>query len=365
MNAFKFWSIGQGLFYTGSILNGDFNFVYDCGSNDINYINNHVNEYLDNFNPSKTIDFVIISHLHFDHFSGLYNLSQKAKIKKLYLPYLGDNKDLKTLILANAVYGETTTATDESLNMIFRYMLFLYGIGNGENYDFRRGEIYFASENTICRDMNSYWQFKVVNKKISDTKYVDLCKKISKLLSNEKASDILEILHRSKGADKIKKAYCEVFKTNQNPTSIILIHNPLFKSITFFSGRNKCADIHLIHHMFYHYNLPCLSIFHNNYTRKNITMLTGDASFDNSIISSINGHINNAELFVVQIPHHGAKIEWNRFDKAGYTPEQYVVSFCLGNRYHHPHKETVDNILASNIVLNCVTQAEDYIYLID
>lgn len=27
---FKLWSVGQGLFYTGTI-NDEFNFVYDCG----------------------------------------------------------------------------------------------------------------------------------------------------------------------------------------------------------------------------------------------------------------------------------------------------------------------------------------------
>ena len=32
MNSFKFHPVGQGLFYTGSLVHKTYNFVYDCGT---------------------------------------------------------------------------------------------------------------------------------------------------------------------------------------------------------------------------------------------------------------------------------------------------------------------------------------------
>ena len=41
---FKLWSVGQGIFYTGTI-NNEFNFVYDCGGKNP-YIKESVDKYL-------------------------------------------------------------------------------------------------------------------------------------------------------------------------------------------------------------------------------------------------------------------------------------------------------------------------------
>ena len=69
-------------------------------------------------------------------------------------------------------------------------------------------------------------------------------------------------------------------------------------------------------------------------------------------------------LLVVQVPHHGAKREWDKFDKARYMPKLYVISFGLGNLYGHPHKKTVDCIHDKKIKLVCVTQNEGLLYCI-
>lgn len=72
MNQFKFHSVGQGLFYTGSLANGNYNFVYDCGTESEQwYLDNCIKDYtreIRGFNNEKAIiDFVVISHLHKDH----------------------------------------------------------------------------------------------------------------------------------------------------------------------------------------------------------------------------------------------------------------------------------------------------------
>ena len=254
MNTFKFWPVGQGLFYTGSILNGDFNFVYDCGSNDDNYIDCCVDEYLNSLKDRKLIDFIVISHLHYDHFSGLYRLARKAKIKKLYLPYLGDNDEIKTLILANAIFGETTAESRENLYRVFDFMLNLYRVDGGARDDFPYIETDFIN-NFIDEDkdgvysigraiaINKYWEFSFIAKQISSTRYSDLNKQISALLKKEKVTHVLDLIKEDDGIDKISKIYKSVFKKNQNATSIILVHKPLFNMQTFSPETNLIDNL--------------------------------------------------------------------------------------------------------------------------
>ena len=93
MNKFKFHPVGQGLFYTGSIASGTYNFVYDCGTmSGQNYLKQAIDKYLTTLKLKDSnkpqIDFVVISHLHADHFNGLKYLVDKAEIRQIYLPYL-------------------------------------------------------------------------------------------------------------------------------------------------------------------------------------------------------------------------------------------------------------------------------------
>ena len=75
MNSFKFYPVGQGLFYSGSLFGGAYHFVYDCGTESLQkYLNNAINSYtqeLRRTTDEAIIEFVVISHLHEDHFSGL------------------------------------------------------------------------------------------------------------------------------------------------------------------------------------------------------------------------------------------------------------------------------------------------------
>lgn len=114
MNLFEFQPAGQGLFYTGSLAYGTYHFVYDCGTeNRIEYLRSRIDSYVDSLKrgtEKPVIDFLVISHLHKDHFSGVYDLLQKAGVKKIYLPYLGEDRQTIKFLLAYAVFangGET------------------------------------------------------------------------------------------------------------------------------------------------------------------------------------------------------------------------------------------------------------------
>ena len=54
MNKFVFRPVGQGLFYTGSLNCGRFNFVYDCGTeNRQKLIKKEIENYIGEFNENR------------------------------------------------------------------------------------------------------------------------------------------------------------------------------------------------------------------------------------------------------------------------------------------------------------------------
>lgn len=83
----KFHAVGQGLFYSSSLSIGDnqANIVFDCGSDKIKFINCEVAKYK---KEVKEIDLLILSHLHYDHVSGLNALLENTQVKTIVLPYL-------------------------------------------------------------------------------------------------------------------------------------------------------------------------------------------------------------------------------------------------------------------------------------
>jgi len=82
----KFHPIGQGLFYSSSFYLNDnisANVIFDCGSENIELIKKGIK----GFNKNN-IDVLIISHLHFDHISGLDFLLKNRIVNTVVLPYL-------------------------------------------------------------------------------------------------------------------------------------------------------------------------------------------------------------------------------------------------------------------------------------
>ena len=104
-----FHSVGQGLFYSEqlnlrNIENNSeisYNIIFDCGSERKTKVEKEIDNYfnVENYDyrysdhrrkEIKTIDLLVISHLHYDHISGLeYLLKEKRiKITQIVLPYL-------------------------------------------------------------------------------------------------------------------------------------------------------------------------------------------------------------------------------------------------------------------------------------
>lgn len=74
------------------------------------------------------------------------------------------------------------------------------------------------------------------------------------------------------------------------------------------------------------------------------TLLTGDASYDEEVIKLLNDILRDKSQSILQVPHHGAESNNKLIDYLN-SFENFIISYGLGNKYHHPQKNTVYKIL--------------------
>jgi len=109
-----FHPIGQGAFYSERHIcdKGEFNIVYDCGTEWRNrgkvFFNNVVKQY---YNQNEIIDILFISHFDYDHVSKIEILNKSvSNIKKVVLPLLyGSDKTILSLIFNLLGYKSIST----------------------------------------------------------------------------------------------------------------------------------------------------------------------------------------------------------------------------------------------------------------
>lgn len=388
MNKFSFHPVGQGLFYTGSILDGYYNFVYDCGKS----INNSKFEVLiDDFtNQIQEIDFIVISHLHDDHFNGLPMLldlcrTKKIKINKIILPYLYGFKNIAHSLLALSIFDEEDNLNSEENMRLFYIMCGFYNGSRQNNYEI---PIEFINENenkfsdcvlSFPKSNNPIWKFHLINKKISYCFCKQLNLDIQDLLKLYKMNDLVQFIenYKSKALFEIKKIYTNVLlksnlinsvvKLNDlNLSSIVMIHYPVIKtSNTFITSKNN-----INYNKFYEREkyLCCKYKYINNLERTSVclSLLTGDAKFNDDMLNYVKNLINDRSA-IMQVPHHGSKNNYVQISGLFADFNYYVISFGLGNKYNHPNSETIDCILNSNkrAMIYEVNQLTGLYYYID
>lgn len=363
MSEFCFRAVGQGLFYTGSLYNGTFNFVYDCGSESgERYLNNAIDEYLSEFKErhgKAEIDFVMISHLHWDHFSGIHKLAREARIKKIYLPYIADNPDIIKVILFHEIFirDGVTPKNIEWAQEVYDFMFNLYVRNNGEN-EFRpekvlqtdnlygtpevvltKQHIRFSVDGFAKNDWNGVggWVFEVFYETAKKADIKRLNEECGALLSAHGAENIEELVCKSgvTGLKKLSDMYKKIFKGGNrlNETSLVLLHYP-----------NETG-----------------SALYQNSRANRKTLLTGDVL----IKRDLSEKLRYLEVSVLQVPHHGSLRNWRSLRRCGIRADVYILNFGLGNKYKHPNSETISEICQSGKDANCVTQLQQYKYRID
>lgn len=351
---FGFRAVGQGLFYTGSLLDGNYNFVYDCGTdNSQSYIRREVARF-NTVCHKKELEFVVISHLHHDHYSGLQELMNNFTVKQIFLPYLG-SLNLTELVLANSTFGRRRIAATnfEEDRALFRFMWGLYF----EDSDIMRAErIFLGRENNdsepdsefihtfryfnFKKEGMPYWEFHFLNKTYNSKIMKNFEDKVDNLIKNYGVRSIRELIDDGQ-IGLIKRMYEEVFGRGNylNLTSTVLVHFP--------TELNKCF---LLRRRPY-WRLCGSECFHTN---RAITLLTGDAEMDSNEIAQLNSILTGGSG-ILQVPHHGSYPNWTSLGNIRNYFNAMVIP--VGRNGHGlPSPRTVHEIQSRNVSLHYADQ---------
>lgn len=358
---FNLWPVGQGLFYTGNINDGQFKFIYDCGGNET-LINDSVKHYIYKEGPP---DMLVISHFHEDHINGLpYLLNNiEKKIDKIFIPYY---KNIDSyLLLLSYVLGSDANLSGK-VNQII-----MVDAGNPENKDddplddvtsYIPQNIKLNKINKSNFVFDKIWEFKFYNARLKNSS-TSVKSDVDNLIKEYKCSTLNDLLKNTQDWDSLKSKfqaiydkYCSPSKRNQS--SLCLYHSPI--------------NIHKYNCLFYQYNCtcyPCYCTCHNYYLQNHCgTILTGDISLRgknnySKFLTYYEKEEKNTTFFL--LPHHGSKYNWNSDILCNFhKPKIFLNSAGLGCRYNHPSEKVVSEIKNNNDTLLCSNQLTLVKYII-
>ena len=250
-NFFRFYPVGQGLFYYGSINDGEITFVYDCGtSSDFGRLKDFIDELSVErhmkFGYNKPLDFVVISHFHRDHINGLPYLRTKIGYEKIYVPYIHE----KFEYVEAYIRGSLSKDKNDNLNNdLFSSII---------NNDF-----YYINKKKTNMLKYKIWNFDFLFKPINKRKLDYFIKTLKKEGIMDKNLNI-----KCGFEDELENIYKTVFGYEDiNDTSLMMVHYPENFGIT-KKGNPKLNET---------------KVNFDGRKSKNIqpyTFLTGDANFD-------------------------------------------------------------------------------------
>lgn len=373
---FKFNNIGQGLFYSGLLINKNdlynhkiFSFVYDCGteSSKIN-LNRNIDSFKallpsDVSSGAKKLNLLVISHLHDDHVNGLECLLDGVKVDTVVMPFLDDG--LKSLPLLES------TGEDEFLSDLYRdsvewfaskgvrRIFLLVGEDtifekNEESLDIAMipddsdiivepGRVSYKEkvEDTYIALLKSHstvtcpkfgWEFHFENLKL-DPKLINKYTNIVKEYEDKHGSleDILKDRNLTKNLMKdIRQTPC---KNILNRTSVILLHQPTTSDA---HARLSLCNCHLCRYRMLPRHIKTIYCG---------SILTGDIHLYEGESFQIIDYSPPKPLYsVIQFPHHGANNIRNIAYFGDLPAIATVLSYGKANKYDHPNGKVVNHL---------------------
>lgn len=362
LGEFIFHNVGQGLFYSGTIKQhsrNKFDFIYDCGSENNNHLKCIINDYL-YYLDEKNIDMLVISHFHEDHVNGLEYLLKNNKPTYVFLPYFTNIHRLY-ILAKNLSFAQNNNWYLKFLQNPTKFL-----IGNGiddnkifyihpsehnetdsfniepnDNFEIQinLNDVNFSENNVEMRNLGGnhkldkgyiqvgYWMFKFFYLE----KNLDNFKKCIKGIDIDKVD-----FSDRKVIENLKHCYKKI-KGNFNDTSLVMLHKPLVKV-------NNCQfyndDCLYMCEYYCGFLCNCLNCDVMSKYKISAQILTGDINFRNEKnYKEFKQHYKNYlnEVLIFQIPHHGAKLNWNkellRDIKNCYF---WIASASRNNKYNHP-----------------------------
>ena len=340
-----FHPIGQGAFYSEhhELDNGEiFNIIYDCGVvGRKGIISSRAKSLLQNFaNQYKTIDILFISHLDYDHVSGISELLKNGvKFKRIILPLLYPNCGNSVLFIIQRIVHSAlngvrliyvSSESDEHPSE-----LMVDQLDDDKN-------IVIKSNTRICYVRNS-WVFVPYNYDYSNQNKVLMANLKTNGFSAKSLIRSVRYISRNLtnpvSYKKLKDAY-EKICNGKNGSGI----NE--KSMLVYSGPNTKSAWYIGQCIFS--ALPKIGMLRKN--DRPGCVYTGDSDMH---VCDIKNIYNSFYPFVgcVQIPHHGSEKNYV-FDYL----KDFACPISAGNSSKHPSKNVVYNLILNGCVPLVVTE---------
>jgi len=352
-----FNNVGQGLFYTGKIV--DFNFIYDCGSTKRGLLNSIVINYKKHNLTIPRLDLLILSHLHEDHIAGLNTLFKRPKVSvnTAVLPYLPPIERLMIALINIRLPRWFYRFWADPVHFLIEKgveRVLLLGGSEANPPDDLRSERRFENEEErldisempdddlllneviekdgqwkklldqrklLTKSHNGYmylqvprglWVFRFFNCRVKDSKMNQFERCVKQMAKGISLTNVIQ--DRSK-LQQLRKCYMKLQK-NFNDTSVVVYHASIM-------GRHGKVQPQYGH------------------------LLTGDVNF-NQKWNEVRKHFGNviSTLSLCLVPHHGAKSNWNKTSLTE-VPQGclWVVSSGNSNKFGHPNCDVVKDII--------------------
>ena len=327
----EFHPVGQGAFYTEVFLGDDggrFVVVYDCGTETADdamdvTLNDQIQQFANRLSPYITIDILFISHFHADHISGIQALLTAFKVNKTVIPML----DIPTLTVTRVQnFMRFSTAMADNADQIiqelylsdrkserFGDITIVAPEIEGEQTD-ETGGAFILNGNRVLSGSKLYhkgiWEYIPFNSiEKNDPRAAALRNGLVNLSNSlgQAKFDLYALLRDH--LDDVRDEYKTAMKNaNDNLYSLVVVSQPV-------AGVVPHPRPRLAH---------CIYFGDFDYHQKNKPW------------ERLNTVIRFSDLGTVQVPHHGARGNWNSEMGIG-DPRHYVVSSGSTNGHHHPN----------------------------
>lgn len=359
-----FWNAGEGLFHSGLVRakNAGFRYVFDCGSRPKRFVDAAVRDALSRpeWQSAHPIDLLVLSHLHYDHMSGIPGFVQGRRVRVVIMPYLSllerlvlavmtrPNAPHRRFLAAPATFARREWGAERVI-MITKEdegtgeLVLPEPVPNEPEIDVKLGKTeppadasgdgdaeFRTTSGRIAFDM---WVFAFFLRAISAERLAGFQGAVDKLLGGIDQEALREAIVDGKKLSALTSVY-KPLASDFNETSLVMYSGTMpgtgrpFEVGALGSGTSG-SDLH----------------FHAFNERGGGTLLTGDLSLPGVEVHLTSKFAPFADrMNVLQASHHGADASWSLEVFRRFGPA-VVIPSRINHRYH-PSRRVLAEIFA-------------------